>query len=153
MKWEDIKDSNAETFKCLIGVNRDLFEQMVEEAVRIDSKSTHKIKGNKRCPKAKISMKNQVLMLLMYYREYRTFLHIATTFGISEPQCWRIITGLEQQLLQSGLFRLKGKKRLLSENSFEVVLIDVAESPIERPKKNKENITQEKRRDIQSRVK
>lgn len=149
MKWEDIKDSNAGTFKRLVGVNRDLFDKMVEESARISSQSTHKVNGNKRGPKTKLSMENQVLMLLMYYREYRTFLHIATTFGISEPQCWRIITGLEKHLLKSGLFHLKGKKRLLSEDSFEVVLIDVAESPIERPKKNNENITLEKRNVIQ----
>lgn len=148
MKWEDIKDSNAGAFKRLVGVNRDLFDKMVEESIRLSSKSAHKVEGNKRGPKAKLSMENQVLMLLMYYREYRTFLHIATTFGISEPQCWRIITGLEKQLLKSGLFHLKGKKRLLSEDSFEVVLVDVAESPIERPKKNRENTTQEKRSDI-----
>lgn len=129
-------------------MNRDLFDKMVLESSLLSSKSSHKVEGSKRGPKAKLSMENQVLMLLMYYREYRTFLHISATFGISEPQCWRIITGLEKQLLKSNLFHLKGKKRLLSEDSFEVVLIDVAESPIERPKKNKENTILGKRNDI-----
>ncbi len=82
----------------------------------------------------------------MYYREYRTFLHISSDYGISEPQCWRIITGLEQLLIKSKLFHLPGKKVLQQANSFEIVLVDVAESPIERPKKNKENTTLEKRK-------
>lgn len=139
MKWEDIKDSNPDTFKRLVGVRKDLFERMVRESDRLSAPSTHKVAGKKRGPKPKLSMENRVLMLLMYYREYRTFLHIATTFGISEPQCWRIITQLECLLIKSGLFHVKGKKKLLEDNNIEVVLVDVTESPIERPKKNKKS--------------
>jgi hypothetical protein len=51
---------------------------------------------------------------------------------------------LEQLLIKSKLFHLPGKKVLQQANSFEIVL--VAESPIERPKKNDENITREKRK-------
>jgi len=149
MKWEDIKDNNPTTFKRLIGVSRDTFEKMVSEAIGLLPASTHKVAGKKRGPKPKLSMGNQLLMLLMYYREYRTFLHISATFGISEAQCWRIITWLEKTLLKSELFHLKGKKRLLSEDNFEVILVDVTESPIERPKKNKGSIILGKRRDIQ----
>lgn len=112
---------------------------MVSESQRLGPVSTHKNKGNLRGPKPKLSMENKVLMLLMYYREYRTFLHISATFGISEAQCWRIITDLEKRLMKSNLFHIKGKKRLLSEDCFEVVIVDVAESPIERPKKNNIN--------------
>jgi hypothetical protein len=148
MKWQDIENSSPSEFKRLVGVGKDLFKEMTDEALRLAPQSTHKVTGAKRGPKPKLSMENQVLMLLMYYREYRTYLHIAKTFGVSEAQCWRIITGLEKTLLKSGLFHLKGKKRLLSEDSFEVVLIDVAESPIERPKKSKENIIQGKRKGI-----
>ena len=46
--------------------------------------------------------------------------------------------------------RNKGlKKELLkSDVEYEVVLIDATESPIERPKKNKNIFTQERRKDI-----
>jgi hypothetical protein len=54
-------------------------------------------------------------------------LHISSDYGISEAQCWRIITNLERMLIKSKLFHLPGKKVLRSENSFEVVLIDVTE--------------------------
>lgn len=146
MLYEDLIGKSATTFKRLIGVTRPTFFAMVEEAKRLEPPSKHKIKGLKRGPKSKLSYENKVLMLLMYYREYRSFIHIATTFGISEAQCWRLITYLEKLLIKSELFHIKGKKRLLNENAFEVVLIDVAETPIERPKKNKENITPAKRR-------
>jgi len=119
---------------------------MSEEAVRLAPSSVHKIEGKKRGPKPKLSIEDKLLMLLMYYREYRTFLHISSDYGISEAQCWRIITGLEELLIKSKLFHLPGKKVLQEANNFEIVLIDVAESPIERPKKNKKNITQAKRK-------
>lgn len=148
MKYMDLINKNESTFKRLVGVSKDTFTQMVSESIRLQPLSKHKVQGKMRGPKPKLSFEDKVLMLLMYYREYRTFLHIATTFGVSEAQCWRIITGLEKILIKSHLFHVKGKKRLLSEDSFEIVLMDVAESPIERPKKNNENITLGKRKDI-----
>ncbi len=147
MRYQDLEDKTEVTFKRLVGVSRVTFHQMVIESERLKAVSNHKIPGKIRGPKAKLSMQDKVLMLLMYYREYRTFLHISATFGISEAQCWRIITNLEKCLIKSELFHIKGKKSLLTEDHFEVILIDVAESPIELPKKNKENITLVKRKD------
>lgn len=146
MRWKDIEHYKLAVFKRLTGVNKATFIKMIEEAVRLAPRSIHKIEGEKRGPKPKLSIEDKLLMLLMYYREYRTFLHISSDYGISEAQCWRIITGLEELLIKSKLFHLPGKKVLQEANNFEIVLIDVAESPIERPKKNKENITPAKRR-------
>ena len=86
-------------------------------------------------------------MMLMYNREYRTFMHIAVDYGISESQCWRIVKDIEDILIQSNAFRLPGKKELTKSSvRWSVVLVDVAESPIERPKKNSGGIIQEKRK-------
>jgi len=61
-------------------------------------------------------------------------------------QCWHIITQTEQLLLQSKLFHLLGKKSLhTSENNVEVIVVDVSEHPVERPKKNSGSIIQAKR--------
>ena len=88
-------------------------------------------------------------MMLMYYREYRSFAHIAASYNISEAQCWRIITTMEQYLIKSKLFHLPGKKTLTkSDMEWEVVIVDVSEHPIERPKKNNDNIIQGKRKNI-----
>ncbi len=79
----------------------------------------------------------------MYYREYRTFFHISKQYGISEMHCWRIVTQTEQLLLQSTLFHLPSKKSPhKTENNFEVILVDVSEHPIERPKKNSKKLLQ-----------
>lgn len=146
MKWQDIQHKKASIFKRLVGVQKETFSKMVEELRRIKQLSKHKVAGNKRGPKPKMCIEDELLMLLMYYREYRTFLHISSDYGISEAQCWRIITTLEKQLIKSELFHLPGKKTLQEVNNFEFVLVDVAETPIERPKKNSENIIQEKRK-------
>jgi hypothetical protein len=52
---------------------------------------------------------------------------------------------VEDTLVKSGKFSLPGKKALLEDNEIEIILVDVTESPIERPKKNNENGTQAKR--------
>ena len=146
MKWEDIKNCKPPVFKRLTGVSKETFMMMSFEVNRLSPASIHIIQGAKRGPKPKLSTEDKLLMMLMYYREYRTFLHISSDYGISEAQCWRIITSLEQLLIKSKLFHLPGKKVLQQANSFEIVLVDVAESPIERPKKNSENTTQGKRK-------
>ena len=149
MRWINIRHLSADAFKRLLGVSRETFEKMVAEAQRIAKVSGHKVPGKKRGPKTTLSKRDEVLMLLMYYREYRTFFHIASAYSISEAQCWRIITGLEKVLIKSELFHLPGKKKLTTDNKvWEVVVVDVAEHSIERPKKNNANITPEKRRSI-----
>jgi hypothetical protein len=73
----------------------------------------------------------------MYYRKYRTQFHIGVTYGISESRVSEIIKEIESILIKDPRFHLPVKKSLLKEeNQFEVVLIDVTESPVERPKRN-----------------
>lgn len=63
-----------------------------------------------------------------------------------ESTVCRIVHRVEDQLIKSGKFSLPGKKSLLkTETEWSVVIVDVGESPIERPKKNSEVTTVEKR--------
>ena len=147
MRWRNIRHLQADAFKRLAGVSLETYEQMVAEAHHLSSQSKHKIPGKKRGPKSTLSKRDEVLMLLMYYREYRTFFHTSCTYHISETQCWRIITQLEQQLIKSKLFHLPGKKKLVEDNKiWEVAVIDASEHSIERPKKSNDSTTQAKRR-------
>jgi hypothetical protein len=68
---------------------------MVSEAKGISKTQTKKTAGKKRGPKDKLSWYDKTLMMLMYYREYRTFAHVGASYHISEAQCWRIVTTLE----------------------------------------------------------
>jgi hypothetical protein len=86
----------------------------------------------------KVSLEDQVLITLEYWREYRTYFHIGQSWGVTESTACRIIRKIEDIISQSRVFTLPGKKSLQeSKASIDVVVIDVTETPIERPKKNK----------------
>jgi Helix-turn-helix of DDE superfamily endonuclease len=146
MRYTEIENTKESIFKRLTGVKRQTFEEMV--SVIDDYKRCCRKHQSKGRP-SKLSTADKLLMLLMYYREYRTFLHISVCYGISEMHCWRIITSTEQILLQSKIFHLPGKKALhAAENNFEIIVIDVSEHPIERPKKSNGRTIQERKSDI-----
>lgn len=144
MQWSEVIKLSDSQFQRLVGVKRTTFSKMLETIV---FQSQQRVSNRGR--PSSISAENQLLIMLMYYREYRTFFHISVTYGISEAQCWRIVRKLEDILIKSSLFHLPGKKKLTDTSvNWEVVVIDVGESPIERPKKNSGSITPAKRSDI-----
>jgi hypothetical protein len=127
MRYEEIKERNDADFKRLTGVTHQTFKHMV--AV-LENAMPH----FGRPPK--LSRADQMLMTLMYWREYRAQFHIAQDYGVSEATVSRTIRKVEDVLIRSGEFHLPGKKALKSSNTvLEVVLIDATEQPIERPKK------------------
>ncbi len=128
MRYETVKKLTDEDFKRSTGVQRKTFERMLAVI-----QSTLRDFG--RPPT--LSRADQLLMTLMYWREYRTEFHIGLTYGVSEASVCRTIQKMENVLLRSGQFRLPGKKVLrASDTLIKVVLIDATEQPIERPKKN-----------------
>jgi hypothetical protein len=137
MRYETIKQLKDADFKRLTGVQRETFETMravIEKGLRDFGRPT------------KLNRADQLLLTLMYWREYRTEFHIAQSYGISEATVCRTIQKVEKALVRSGKFRLPGRKALqASDTVFEVVLVDVSEQPIERPKKAKNGITVAKR--------
>ncbi|MBA2306950.1 hypothetical protein H0W26_02355 [Candidatus Dependentiae bacterium] len=61
------------------------------------------------------------------------------SYGLSESNTYATIKWVEDTLIKSKEFHLPGRKALLkSDRELKVVLIDVTESPIERPKKQKQ---------------
>jgi len=137
MRYETIKDLKDTDFKRLTGVHRETFELMLEVIKK-------GLRDFGRPPK--LSRADQLLMTLMYWREYRTEFHIAQSYGLSEATVCRTIQKVENALVRSGKFRLPGKKALQpSDTVLEVVLVDVSEQLIERPKKARSGITAAKR--------
>lgn len=130
MTYEQLKLLKPSAFKRRCGVQVETFEQMVEVLC------PHLDRTGKRGGQAKLSVEDQLLLVLEYWREYRTQFHIATSWGISESAVCRLIAKVEKLLMQSGKFRLPGKKQLYQNaDTWSVVVVDVTESPIERPKK------------------
>lgn len=145
MTYEQVKSLKSEDFKRLCGVRPETFNQMLE-AVRSHSRLKQKT-GRP----GKLCLEDQLLMTLEYWREYRTYFHIGQSWGVNESTAYRIIRKIEDTLTKSRTFTLPGKKRLTdSDSKLQVVIVDVTESPIERPKKNKKSFTVEKRNSIHS---
>lgn len=142
MKYENLKQLSDGQFRRVAGVKRATFSKMIEIIKAADAEK--KIKGGR---PNNLSIENRILMTLEYLREYRTYLNIATSYGLSESNVFENIRWVENVLIKSKEFSLPGKKALLkSENEYEVILIDATESPIERPKKNSKISIQEKRK-------
>jgi len=136
MKYETLKNYSDEKFRRITGVKRMTFEKMLE--ILLPKLKEKLSKGGR---KPKLNLEEMVLAALEYWREYRTYAHIAASYGIHESNMHRLIKWVEDVLIKDGTFSLSGKKALLkSDAEYEVVLIDVTETPVERPKRGK-NIT------------
>ena len=139
MRYGTVKFLSDEDFKRSTGVQRHTFAKMltvVEKGFRDFGRPS------------KLSRADQLLMTLMYWREYRTEFHIGLTYGVSESTVCRTIKKVEDALIQSEQFHLPGKKKLqASDTGIEIVLVDATEQPIERPKKDNADITAVKRGD------
>src|ERR1700731_1343749 len=79
MRFDSVKKLKGEAFRRLTGVQRSTFEDMV--GLLFAAKRRQKAAGGK--PNT-LCIEDQLLMMLEYWREYRTYFHIAQTHGISE---------------------------------------------------------------------
>ena len=143
-KFEKIND---ESFKRVVGVKRVTFENMlsVYKEAEVERKKDHKIGGRK----PKLCEEDRVLFMLEYYREYRTLAHMGIDYEISEGQGSKIVRDVESVLIKSGKFSLPSKRVLYeADNDIEFIIIDATESPIQRPKKSRRNIIQERKNNI-----
>ncbi len=140
-KYDKLAGMDNALFKRLTGVRRTTFETMAE--ILLVSDQAKKAVGGR---KSKISIEDRLLMALEYMREYRTYFHIGQSYGVSESNAYKICRWVEDTLIRDKRFALPGKKALIkSDMEYEVVLIDAAESPIERPKKDRNTTIQARR--------
>jgi hypothetical protein len=137
MFYADIASLSPESFRRLTGVQRDTFNAMLRVVVKSSSKFGRP---------AKLSDADQLLLALMYWREYRTQFHIAADYQISEPTCSRIVRRIEDILAEHPQFRLPKKlPSRVGSLSIATVIIDVTETPLQRPKKSKKSTTAARR--------
>ena len=141
-KYKQIKSLNKATFRRLVGVKKETFAIMMEVLEQADSERRRR--GGR---KPKLTLEDQLLLCLEYLREYRTFLHIGVSYGVSESQASRIQRWVETALIQDKRFHLPGRKKLLeSDLELDVIVIDASEIAIERPKKNSATTTLARRK-------
>jgi hypothetical protein len=74
-------------------------------------------------------------MTLKYLREYRTMDSIAAEYGVCKGTVCLTIQWVEDTLVKDGTFALPGKKVLKRKSdAIQYIVVDVTESPINRPK-------------------
>lgn len=136
--FEGIPDG---TFRRLTGVRKRTFSEMV--GVLEKAEAFRKARGGK---PNHLAVETRLLMTLEYWREYRTYLHIGHSYGVSESTAYRNIRWCEDALIKSGALTLPGKKALVkSDMNYEIVLIDATETPIARPQKSNAVTTRERK--------
>lgn len=128
MRYDKVKHLAPEAFKRLTGVKPEVFSDMLR--VMREAELSKKKAGRS----SKLSLEDQLLLSMSYWREYRTQFHIAASYGVHESTANRIITRVEDVLISSGKFSLP-KRREVEQIEWTVVLVDVTETPIEKPKK------------------
>jgi hypothetical protein len=130
-RYEKAQRLNADDFKQIIGVAKETFDTMVDIL-----EGAYAEKHKRRGRHAKLPIPDQLLMSLKYWRQYVTQKELAYEFEVGEATAHDVIVWVEDTLVKSGKFSLPGKKALLEDNEIKIVLVDVTESPVERPKKN-----------------
>ena len=128
MFYRNLKELKPEKFKRLTGIKPELFQKMLQ-ALRETQPVLKTNRGRSRA----LSLEDELLLTLKFWREYPTAFSLAHVYEVSEQTVENIIARTERAVAKR--FKLPGKKKFLdSDMQCEVVLVDATESPIERPK-------------------
>ena len=118
-------------FRRLLGVKPATFDAML--AALKEREAAKKKRG--RPPD--LSLEQQLLLTLQFWREYRTQYHLAMEWQVAENTVRRTIERVENTLIKSGAFALPARPKTGgAEQEWSVVIVDVTERPVERPKKS-----------------
>jgi hypothetical protein len=138
-RLERARNMKPGDFRRHYGVHIHIFNQMI--ASYANAQNTKKKLGRP----AALSLEEQVLFTLEFWREYPTLFHHGFEWGIHETTALRTIQRVEDALIKSGSFALPSKRALRENVEYQVVIVDVTETPVERPKKSSDDSTAAKR--------
>jgi predicted DNA-binding protein YlxM (UPF0122 family) len=124
-------NSPEAVFKRLYGVKPETFDKM-KGILQKEYSKLHKLGGSP----PKLTVADKLIATLKYYREYRTMESIGADYGVSKSTVCESIKWVENTLAKDKAFKLPDKKVLKeTSDSIEYIIVDVTESPIQRPKK------------------
>ena len=139
---ERIANLEDKKYQELFGVKKIVFDMMLK-ILEADYQKKHERGG--RPPK--LSVLDKLIIMLQYYREYRTMEHIAFDYAVRKSTVCDAIQWAEKTLIKSGKFRLPSKRELWRNPEIEVVLLDATECEIERPKRHQKQYYSGKKKD------
>ena len=131
-------------FKRLYGVAPDTFEKM-KAILQKEYDELHKLGGSP----PKLTVEDKLMITLKYLREYRTMESIGADYRVSKSTICESIQWVENTLAKDKAFQLPGKKVLKeASDDIEYIIVDVTESPIQRPKTGQKEYYSGKKNDI-----
>jgi hypothetical protein len=129
-------------FTRLVGVNYGAFQIILEklnlQIARFKAEKPIRRRGRK----SSLSIEDQLLLTLIYLRQYHTFLQLGEMFSISESYANKRYEFISSQLLK--VLDVPNQKTLEKEDL--TVLMDVTEQPVERPVKQQKQYYSGKKR-------
>ena len=128
-----IKELKEKDYQKYFGVTKATFDKMLEILER-EYTNRHKNGGRPSI----LSVWDKLVIMLQYYREYRTMDNIAFDYGTNKSTVYYAIKWAEETLIKDKAFHLPSRKKMLEDTSIEVIAVDATECEIERPKKTKE---------------
>ena len=109
MFYKDVENLKPTLFKRLTGVKKEVFLLMLDCVTTFKQQKRKHISRGK---PPKLIYADKILLMLMYYREYRSQFHIGVAYGIAESTLCEIISEMENILIRDKRFHLPGKKVL-----------------------------------------
>ena len=117
MRYEKAKKLKDTEFKRLCGVKHETFLEMCELVQVVENRKTSGRHGN-------LSVENQVMLTLTFWREYRTMFHLGQDWGLHESNVCRLVRKIEDILIKSKKFSLPSKRRLLEADGLTYTIVE-----------------------------
>jgi len=142
--FEQYKLKRPSEFTRLVGVNFGTFQIILEkleaEIIRFKQQKPMRTRGLK----SSLTIADQLLLTLIYLRQYHTFLQLGEMFSISESYAQKRYTFISKRLMKA--LDLPDDKALTAENL--KLVADVTEQEIERPLSGQKSYYSGKKRNI-----
>ena len=142
--YEKIQKLNEKEFKRITGVTREIFEKMIER-LKAQYAQDHSGGG---APGQPVELR--LTLALEYWREYRTFEHMSNDHQLPKSTINEMVLWVEYALEHDAEFKLTELKERFKpgeESDIEIIIVDVEEQPIERPKVEQEKSYSGKKND------
>jgi hypothetical protein len=148
--YEKLEKLADKEFKLITGVTREVFKRM-QAVLKRKYAEEHAQGGQPGLP-----VELRLTLALEYWREYRSYRHMANDHQIAKSIINKAVLWVETVLSESAEFKLKELQERFKpseEEPIKIVLIDVEEQPIERPKYRQEGSYSGKKNATQRNIK
>lgn len=144
--FEKYKLKRPADFTRLVGVNYGTFQIILKKLENEITRHKNQKPVRQRGLKSSLIIADQLLLTLIYLRQYHTFLQLGEMFAISESYAQKRYCFISRRLMKA--LDLPNDKSLTAENL--KLVADVTEQEIERPQTNQKSYYSGKKSDTPS---